>query len=189
MRVGIMGGTFDPIHIGHLIAASEVCTELNLDHVTFIPAGQPWQKATREVSPAADRLAMVQAAIAGDKRFDVDDTEIRRDGPTYAIDTMNELVAKNPGTEYFWIVGDDVLAKITSWHRWAEFIDLVTIVAVNRESDHAVDVPFSYERVVMPEVRVSASALREKLSRGDDCSYLISPETLAVIRERGLYRV
>lgn len=187
MRVGIMGGTFDPIHIGHLIAASTVCEQLSLDQVIFIPAGQPWQKTSREISSADDRLAMVDAAISEDERFRADDMEILRQGPTYAIDTMKELVDRNPDTEYFWIVGDDVLAKITTWHRWAEFLDLATVVAVNRESDVRVDVPFAYERVVMPEVRVSATALRNMLVNGEDCRYLIPAATLKVIQTRGLY--
>lgn len=187
MRVGIMGGTFDPIHIGHLIAASTVCEQLTLDQVVFIPAGQPWQKSGRDISLADDRLAMVQAAVAEDERFEVDAIEVHRQGPTYAIDTMKELVDRNPDTQYFWIVGDDVLAKITSWHRWAEFLDLVTVVAVNRESDARVDVPFAYERVVMPEVRVSATALRNMLINGEDCRYLIPESTLKVIYTRGLY--
>lgn len=188
MRVGIMGGTFDPIHIGHLIAASEVCTALSLAQVIFIPAGQPWQKTQRDISPASDRLAMVSAAVQNDPRFSVDDIEIRRAGPTYAVDTMKELIALNPTHEFFWIVGDDALAGITSWHRWQEFLDLVTIVAVNRESDGTLDVPFDFVQVTIPQVQVSASELREKMSKGEDCRYLIPDDTRAYIESHGLYR-
>lgn len=188
MRVGIMGGTFDPIHIGHLVAASEVCTALSLDQVVFIPAGQPWQKAERDISSAEDRLAMVTAAISGDPRFSVDDLEIRREGPTYAVETMKDLTSAHPDNEYFWIVGDDVLARITSWHRWQEFLDYVTVVAVNRENDISVDVPFDFVRVIMPQVRVSATSLREKLSHGDECRYLVPDATREYIKSHGLYR-
>lgn len=188
MRVGIMGGTFDPIHVGHLVAASEVFSELALDQVRFIPAGEPWQKDLRTISPAIDRLAMVQAAIQADPRFVADDIEIRRDGPTYAVDTMKDLLTEHPENEYFWIVGDDVLARITSWHSWQEFLDLVTVVAVNRESDADIEVPFDYVRVIMPEVRVSATALRERLVAGKDCRYLVPQPTLDYIAAHDLYR-
>ena len=90
MKVGILGGTFDPVHIGHLIAASEVHSELNLDSVVFMPAGQPWQKQDRTISSAADRLAMVSAAVQGDDRFAISDMEVQRSGPTYAVDTAKE---------------------------------------------------------------------------------------------------
>jgi nicotinate-nucleotide adenylyltransferase len=187
MRVGIMGGTFDPIHIGHLVAASEVCTNLELDEVIFIPAGEPWQKLDRKVSAAKDRLAMVQAAVKADNRFRVEDIEICRSGPTYAVDTMRDLNNQHPENEYFWIVGDDVLTRITTWNRWQEFLDLVHVVAVNRESDSEPEVPFEFTRVIMSEVRVSATALRERLAAGDDCRYLIPDATREYIKANGIY--
>jgi nicotinate-nucleotide adenylyltransferase len=188
MRVGIMGGTFDPIHIGHLIAASEVCTQLKLDQVVFIPAGQPWQKSGQSVTAARVRLETVRAAVSSDARFDVDDIEVRRTGATYAVETMKDLTAKNPDNEYFWIVGDDVLEKITTWHHWQEFLDLVQIVAVNRTTDKSLTVPFDYIRVVMPEVRISASELRHRLAQGDDCRYLIPDAARDYIMKNGIYR-
>ena len=187
MRVGIMGGTFDPIHVGHLIAASEVCTKLELDEVVFIPAGEPWQKADRNVTSAEHRLGMVRAAVEPDSRFRVDEIEIRRSGPTYAVETMRDLVDQNPANEYFWIVGDDVLTKITTWNRWQEFLDLVRVVAVNRESDDELEVPFEFTRVIMSEVRVSATALRERLATGDECRYLIPDATRKYIHLNGIY--
>ena len=105
MRVGILGGTFDPIHVGHLIAASSVHEELNLDTVVFMPAGDPWQKRDHEISPAQQRLEMVALAIDGDERFQFSDIEIIRSGPTYAIESVRQWKQENPEDELFWIVG------------------------------------------------------------------------------------
>ncbi len=188
MRIGIMGGTFDPIHVGHLIAASEVYRELQLDRVLFIPAGQPWQKADRVVSSARDRLAMVECAIESDSRFMASDIEIIHDGPTYAVETMDKLLADNPEDEFFWIVGEDVLATLTTWHDWERFVHQVTVVVVNRQGDHAIEAPFECVRVSMPEVRVSATQLRSRIARGDDCRYLVTDAVSAYIAEHAMYR-
>ena len=188
MRIGIMGGTFDPIHIGHLIAASEVHRALNLDRVMFIPAGQPWQKAEHDLSTSADRLAMVELAVAGDDRFVASDIEIRRPGATYAIDTVEQLRMENPDDEFFWIVGDDVLVRIPTWHEWQKFVELVTVVAVNRAGSENLDVLFDYERVDMPEVRVSATALRERFALGDPCRYLVPDAVAEFAQTHGLYK-
>ena len=188
MRIGIMGGTFDPIHIGHLIAASEVHRELHLDRVLFIPAGQPWQRTDHELSSSNDRLAMVELAIAGDERFVASDIEIRRPGATYAIDTVEQLRDENPNDEFFWIVGDDVLVRIPTWHEWQKFVDHVTVVAVNRAGSENIDVLFDYVRVEMPEVRVSATALRDRFALGDPCRYLIPDAVAEYAQSRGLYK-
>jgi nicotinate-nucleotide adenylyltransferase len=112
MRVGILGGTFDPIHIGHLIAASSVYEALNLDSVVFMPAGDPWQKRNRELSSGIQRLEMVKLATEADERFQASDIEISRSGPTYAIDTVGEWKRLHPADELFWIVGSDALSGI-----------------------------------------------------------------------------
>ena len=183
-----MGGTFDPIHIGHMIAASEVHRALDLDHVLFIPAGQPWQKAGYELSSSADRFAMVELAVADDDRFVASNIEIVRDGATYAIDTIEQLRSENPGAEFFWIVGDDVLVRIPTWHEWQAFVNQVTVVAVNRAGSENLDVLFDYERIEMPEVRVSATALRERFAQGDLCRYLVPDAVADYVQARGLYQ-
>ncbi|MEI6405463.1 MAG: nicotinate-nucleotide adenylyltransferase [Actinomycetes bacterium] len=187
MRIGIMGGTFNPIHVGHLIAASEVYRELNLDRVLFIPAGQPWQKAGVSIAPAVDRLAMVQRAIDSDARFSASDIEITHDGPTYAVETMDRLTAQLPNDEFFWIVGEDVLATLTTWHEWERFVQQVTVVVVNRQGDPDVSAPFDFIRVSMPEVRVSASQLRARYALGDDCRYLVPESVTTYVKENSLY--
>ena len=189
MRIGIMGGTFDPIHIGHLIAASEAHRVLALDHVMFIPAGEPWQKADRTLSSSADRLAMVELAVRDDDRFSASDIEVRRDGATYAIDTIDQLRAQQPEDEFFWIVGDDVLVRIPTWREWERFVSSVTVVAVNRAGAENIAFDFDYHRIDIPEVRVSATALRDRFAQGDRCKYLVPDSVADYVTTHGLYQL
>ena len=183
-----MGGTFDPIHIGHLIAASEVHTSLQLDQVLFIPAGEPWQKVSQNVSSAQSRLAMTKLAIADDDRFEISDIEITREGQSYAIDTFYQLKERQPADEFFWIVGADVLQRINTWHRWEEFVSLVPIVAVNRLGIEIAELQFEYTEVQMPEVRISATSLRKRYADGDSNKYLVPDRVDSYIKEQSLYR-
>jgi nicotinate-nucleotide adenylyltransferase len=187
MRVGILGGTFDPIHIGHLIAASSVYEALNLDSVVFIPAGDPWQKRDRDLSPGQQRLKMVKLATENDDRFQVSDVEIARSGPTYALDTVREWKRLNPSDELFWIVGSDALSGIPSWHEWEAFVSEVTIVAVNRIGQND-SVPFDFVSVDMPEVRISATELRDRFTNGLDTQYLVPKNVSQYISDQGLYQ-
>ena len=187
MKVGILGGTFDPIHIGHLIASSSVYEELNLDSVVFMPAGDPWQKRDRELSPGKQRLEMVKLATEDDSRFQVSDIEIARTGPTYAIDTVREWMKLNPADEIFWIVGSDALSGIPSWHEWEAFVSEVTIVAVNRVGQND-PVPFDFVSVEMPEVRISATELRDRFINLADTQYLVPQKVSQYISDQGLYR-
>ena len=187
MRVGILGGTFDPIHIGHLIAASSVYEALNLDSVVFIPAGDPWQKRDRDLSTGQQRLEMVKLATENDSRFQVSDLEITRSGPTYAVDTVLEWKRLNPNDELFWIVGSDALSGIPSWHEWEAFVTEVTIVAVNRLGKND-SVPFDFVSVDMPEVRISATELRDRFTNGLDTQYLVPKQVSQYISDQGLYQ-
>lgn len=187
MRVGILGGTFDPIHIGHLIAASSVYEALNLDSVVFIPAGDPWQKRDRDLSTGQQRLEMVKLATENDDRFQVSDLEIVRSGPTYAVDTVREWKRVNPSDELFWIVGSDALSGIPSWHEWEAFVSEVTIVAVNRVGQND-SVPFDFVSVDMPEVRISATELRDRFTNGLDTQYLVPKNVSQYISDQGLYQ-
>jgi nicotinate-nucleotide adenylyltransferase len=187
MRVGILGGTFDPIHIGHLIAASSVYEALNLDSVVFVPAGDPWQKRDRELSTGQHRLEMVKLATSDDARFQASDIEISRSGPTYAIDTVRDWKRRNPEDELFWIVGSDALSGIPSWHEWEAFVAEVTVVAVNRIGQSA-SVPFDYVAVEMPEVRISATQLRDRFTNKSDTQYLVPKKVSDYISDQGLYQ-
>jgi nicotinate-nucleotide adenylyltransferase len=187
MKVGILGGTFDPIHIGHLIAASSVYEALNLDTVVFIPAGDPWQKRDRDLSSGQQRLEMVKLAIAGNDRFQASDIEIARSGATYAIDTVREWKKLNPEDEIFWIVGSDALSGIPSWHEWESFVSEVKIVAVNRIGQND-PVPFDFVSVEMPEVRISATELRDRFTNKLDTQYLVPQKVSQYISDPGLYQ-
>ena len=189
MRIGILGGTFDPIHLGHLVAASEVHTALDLDKVVFMPAGNPWQKSGRTVSDAQHRLAMAQCATRNDPRFEVSDAEIVRQGPTYSADTVDQWKAAHPNDELFWIVGADALVRIPTWHQWEEFVTAVTVVCVDRVGVdiETRDVPFEFVRVDMPQVRISATELRDRFSTGISTKYLIPDVVIDYIGEHGLY--
>jgi nicotinate-nucleotide adenylyltransferase len=187
MRVGILGGTFDPIHIGHLIAASSVYEALNLDSIVFMPAGDPWQKRDRELSSGEHRLEMVKLATIDDDRFQASDIEISRSGPTYAIDTVREWKRLHPADELFWIVGSDALSGIPSWHEWEAFVNEVTIVSVNRIGQSAT-VDFDVVSVEMPEVRISATELRDKFTNKLDTKYLVPQKVSDYISDQGLYQ-
>ena len=131
-KIGVMGGTFDPIHHGHLVAASEVADRFGLDEVVFVPTGQPWQKADREVSPAEDRYLMTVVATASNPRFSVSRVDIDRGGPTYTVDTLADLHAERPDAELFFITGADALAQILSWRDVDELFALAHFVGVTR---------------------------------------------------------
>ena len=183
-----MGGTFDPIHIAHLVAASEVCETLKLDQIIFIPAGQPWQKAETKISAGEVRLQMVEAAISEDSRFSASDIELKRTGNTYAIDTVQQLLDENPSNQYFWIVGADALAGMPTWHKFEELKELIEIVGVNRNGVGQVDVGFDYKFVEIPEIKISATEIRERIKSGKSVKYLVPSSVEHLIGEQGLYK-
>src|ERR1044071_3364229 len=131
-RIGIMGGTFDPVHHGHLVAASEVQAKFDLDQVFFVPTGQPWQKSNRKVSAAEDRYLMTVIATASNPRFSVSRVDIEREGATYTIDTLRDLRAAHPGADLFFITGADALEQILSWRQAEELFALAHFVGVTR---------------------------------------------------------
>jgi nicotinate-nucleotide adenylyltransferase len=194
MRVGVLGGTFDPVHRGHLTLALAARDELALDEVLFVPAGQPWRKAGRIVAPADDRLAMLRLALEGQPAFRVETLELDRPGPSYTADTLEALRAARPDDELFCILGEDALADLPNWVRPERILELSTLVVARREG-----VPRAAgerltglnERVVwlqMPLVPVSATAIRERVRRGEPIGEMVPPAVAAYIRERGLYR-
>jgi nicotinate-nucleotide adenylyltransferase len=188
-RIGVLGGTFDPVHIGHLIAASEVHEQLNLDLVLFVPAGEPWQKTNRQITDAPIRRKMVEIAIADDPRFALSDVDLLRTGPTYAVDTIADLKQEYPQAQFFWIGGADVTSNITSWHRCEEFLAQVTLVSVNRPG--ATQPSLENETLIhveIPDVYVSASNLRHRLAHGETCEYLIPKNVLTYLAEEKLYQ-
>lgn len=188
-----MGGTFDPIHHGHLVAASEVQTRFGLDEVVFVPTGRPWQKAAREVSPAEDRYLMTVIATASNPRFTVSRVDVDRDGPTYTIDTLRLLHKERPADELFFITGADALAQILDWHDASELFKLAHFVGATRpgyplQLDHRFP-DGTVSLVEVPALTISSSDCRARVSRQSPIWYLVPDPVVRYIDKRGLYRV
>lgn len=188
-RVGILGGTFDPIHVGHLVTAVNVRHALALDRVILMVANVPWQKeGQRSITPALDRLAMVRAAVEGVEGLEAGRLEIDRGGPSYTADTLAELARLEGEVELFTIVGDDAAAGIHSWERVGEVLAMSTMVVVDRPGAR-VELPSDVDwvRVEVPRLDVSSTDLRARFRDGRPLDYLITEPVLDVIRARGLY--
>lgn len=190
-RLGLLGGTFDPPHAGHLAAARAVLSALNLDRVDLLPANEPWQKtdAGTKITPAATRLAMVRALVRGVDGLGVDDREIRRGGPTFTVDTLREIRAESPSTEIYLIVGADTAAGLSTWREPDEVLALSTLVVVNRDGQTP-DVPRAAGRVrtvEMPAVDVSSTRVRAAVAQGRDVTAEVGSAVAAIIAADGLY--
>ena len=185
-----MGGTFDPIHHGHLVAASEVQSLFDLDEVVFVPTGQPWQKADREVSPAEHRYLMTVVATASNPRFTVSRVDIDRDGPTYTIDTLRDLRAARPDDELFFITGADALAQILSWKDADELFDLAHFIGVTRPGYELSESGLPEDRVTLQEVpamAISSTDCRDRVADGEPVWYLVPDGVVQYINKYALY--
>jgi len=192
-RLGIFGGTFDPIHVGHLVAAVNARHDLRLDRVLLVVANEPWQKVGgRAVTPALDRLALVEAAIAGVEGLEASSIEIERGGPSYTADTAAELARRYPGAELFLLVGADVAAGLGTWERLDEVRRLVTLAVVNRpgarlERAAGELAGFRVTTVEIPGLELSSTELRERAATGRPLEFLVPEQAIRLIRERRLY--
>jgi nicotinate-nucleotide adenylyltransferase len=190
-RVGIMGGTFDPIHHGHLVAASEVAALYDLDEVIFVPTGEPWQKSERDVSPAEHRYLMTVIATASNPRFMVSRVDIDRAGPTYTIDTIVDIAAQRPGAELFFITGADALAQILSWKRAEDALRMAHFVGVTRPGYELSDdhLPIDSVRLLdVPAMAISSSDCRARVAEGRPVWYLVPDGVVQYINKHQLYR-
>lgn len=191
-RIGIMGGTFDPIHHGHLVAANEVADRYTLDEVVFVPTGQPWQKGT-VASPAEDRYLMTVIATASNPRFHVSRVDIDRGGPTYTIDTLRDLRrGYGPEAELFFITGADALSKILSWKDADEVFSLAHFVGVTRPGFTLSDAHLpanSVSLVQVPAMAISSTDCRARVAVGKSIWYLVPDSVVHYIAKRGLYRL
>ena len=191
LRIGIMGGTFDPIHHGHLVAASEVQHAFDLDEVIFVPtATQPFKK-DRRVSPAEHRYLMTVIATASNPRFTVSRVDIDRGGTTYTIDTLHDIAAKYPGAALYFITGADALAQILTWKDNEEIFELAQLVGVTRPGHVLTDMGLPEDRVSLMEVpamSISSTDCRERVSDGGPVWYLGPDGVVQYIRKYGLYR-
>jgi len=193
-RIGILGGTFDPIHVGHLVAAVNAHHDLGLDRVVLMVANVPWQKAgARQVTPAEDRFAMVRAAVGGVPGLEASRLEIDRGGPSYTADTISQMSALHRGAELFVIVGWDVSVELSTWERLDEIRDLATLVVVNRPGTSPpvglLQEGWRLEEVSVPNLEISSTDLRARAASGRPLDYLVPAAAVHVIRERGLYSV
>lgn len=185
-----MGGTFDPIHHGHLVAASEVQSLLDLDEVVFVPTGQPWQKAQRAVSPAEHRYLMTVVATASNPRFTVSRVDIDRPGPTYTLDTLKDLRRMRPDAELFFITGADALAQILSWKGVEELWELAQFIGVTRPGHVLSDEGLPRERVILEEIpamAISSTDCRERVKDGHPVWYLVPDGVVQYINKYQLY--
>jgi nicotinate-nucleotide adenylyltransferase len=191
-----MGGTFDPIHNGHLVAASEVADLFELDEVVFVPTGQPWQKG-RDVSPAEDRYLMTVIATASNPRFSVSRVDIDRGGPTYTKDTLRDLRALNPDADLFFITGADALASILTWQNWEEMFSIASFIGVSRpgyelDGSHIAaatrQLPADALTLVeVPALAISSTDCRKRAQENRPIWYLVPDGVVQYVAKRRLY--
>ncbi|WP_129359724.1 MULTISPECIES: nicotinate-nucleotide adenylyltransferase [Micrococcaceae] len=188
-RLGVMGGTFDPIHHGHLVAASEVASVFDLDEVVFVPTGQPWQKADKQVSSAEHRYLMTVVATASNPRFTVSRVDIDRPGPTYTVDTLRDLREIRPNADLFFITGADAMAQVLSWKDAAEMWDLAYFVGVTRPG-HELSAPYHGDGVGLlevPAMAISSTDVRRRSAAGKPVWYLVPDGVVQYINKYNLY--
>jgi len=187
-RLGVFGGTFDPVHVGHVVVATESRAQLALDRVLLVVAGDPWQKRGNVVASAADRLALVAAAVDGVDGVEASAIEIERDAPSVTADTLEALTA--PDRELFLVLGADAVANMGTWRRLEETRDLATVVVVERAGDAHSEPPgagWRVQRVAIPRLDIASTDLRERLRSGRPIDGLVPPAVVRTIHSRGLY--
>jgi nicotinate-nucleotide adenylyltransferase len=194
-RVGIMGGTFDPIHYGHLVTAEEAVMQFALDEVVFVPTGNPWMKADRPVSPTEDRYLMTVVATASNPRFSVSRAEIDREGPTYTVDTLRQLADDHPDAELYFITGADAMLEIFDWKDPEEVLSLAHFIAATRPGYHLARfeaaAPTHHPKVStmdIPALAISSSDIRARVHEGRAIRYLLPDGVRSYIEKQGLYR-
>lgn len=189
IRLGVMGGTFDPIHYGHLVAASGAASAFELDKVLFVPTGEPWQKQT--ITDAEHRLAMTKLAIDGNSLFEISTVDVRRAGPTYTIDTLRDIHESNPEADVFFITGADSIAQIDSWKDSSQIWPLAHFVGVTRPG-HSLEVPKSAAGEVslleIPALAISSTDIRARVESGKPIDYLLPNSVIDYIHANHLYQ-
>ena len=195
MRIGLYGGTFDPIHLGHLVLAEQCREQLELDEVWFILAGDPPHKLCQLVTESTHRDAMLRLAIAGHDDFRIDRRELKRKGPSYSVDTLQQISDECPDDQLYFLIGSDSLRDFPTWYRPDRIAELATIVAVNRGDDIVVDIDSivgptiaqSVRNVVIPGIELSSSNIRERVSNGQSIRYLVPRSVEVYIKTQQLY--
>ena len=195
MKVGIFGGSFDPVHNAHVALARQALTELALDELIWLPAGQPWQKR-RVLAPVADREAMVRLALQGEPRFTLSRIELLHTGPSYTIDTVRALCAQRPGVGWYLVIGQDQYDGFPTWQGWQELLGLVTLAVANRAANRP-DAPLSadsqvsripHEAVALPMMNISSTDIRARLASGQGIDDLVPAAVARYIARHHLYQ-
>jgi len=195
-RLGILGGTFDPVHLGHLHVAETALAQLALDRVLFIPAGAPWRKTAREISPAQQRIDMLKLAIGGISAFEISTIETDREGPSYMVETLSELAKANPGADLYLILGEDALTDLPNWHEPEEILEMAVVAVAPRGGRIPRDESWRTLRGVvkrtvwldMKPLPTSATEIRNRIRRGEPILGMMPPAVEAYVRQHGLYR-
>ena len=197
MNIGVLGGTFDPIHIGHLVIAEEARTKLGLSEVLFVPAGQPWLKQDRDITPAVHRVEMVRRAIADNPHFKLCTLEVERAGPSYTVDTLT-MLRKQLGSEasLFFILGRDTLAELPLWKEPEKLVQLCRLVVAPRLGSKDLKhletaIPGLLDKVIqldMPVIGISSSEIRQRIAQGLPIRYLVPAEVEKYITEHKIYQ-
>lgn len=189
-RIGLFGGTFDPVHNAHVALAHSALDAFGLDELRWVPAGRPYQK--RHVTPAAHREAMVRLAIAHEPRFVLDRIELERAGPSFTLDTVRALQAARPGADWVLLIGQDQFATLHTWHDWRELLGRVTLAVANRpgivKAPHADVQRHPHRAVPLPMLDISSTEIRTRAAAGHDISSLVPPEVARYIENHALYR-
>lgn len=190
-RIGLFGGTFDPVHRAHLALANAAVQALALDEVRWVPAGQPWQK-TREITPAGHREAMLRLALAGEPRFVLDLRELQRTGPSYTVETVRALQAEAPDARWFLLIGADQFAGLHTWREWRELLSRVTLAVAARpgaslEADPEVQAA-ARAPVPLPPMAISSTDIRQRVARGEPIDHLVPAAVAGYIDRQALYR-
>jgi nicotinate-nucleotide adenylyltransferase len=201
MRLGVFGGTFDPVHLGHLILAEQCREQGRLDRVLFVPAARPPHKQDRPLTPFERRAEMLALAIAGQPAFQIDELEKDRPGPSYTVDTLTDLKKRDPQAEFFLIIGSDTLVDLPLWYQPARILELAGLLVVPRpgfamlppdeirKSLHLpADFPLRFQQCGMPLIEISSRDLRQRLAAGRSVRYLVPRAVEAYIADKGLYR-
>ena len=183
-RIGIFGGTFDPIHLGHLILARDAIEQLQLDSVLFIPAAVSPHKLGQQPAAGEVRAEMIRAAIQGEPRFCLDELELARPAPSYTVDTIEALKRRDPDSEFVYLIGEDNVAKLSTWHRFADLSQMVQFAVLDR-SGLRTEHPYP---IVRRHIDISATDIRNRVARGQSIRYLVPPAVENLIREHQLYR-
>ena len=191
---GLFGGSFDPPHAAHRALADAALAQLGLDGIVWVPAGQPWQKVGRHLAAGADRAAMVRLLIDGEPRYRVDERELRRDGPSYTIDTLRELQAEHPGAQWWVIIGQDQYGHLDTWHDWRELVGRAGIAVAARDGQvvHAAPglagVAHTLRTLALPTLPHAATNVRARVAAGEDVGALVGAPVARYIADHHLYK-